>query len=378
MTKESGQDSVSLPRKSKMSRGWRRAGMALALIAIALIVIEVGSFVVLRLMMLRARTIPKEEASLPFYKEVPWGAAYWREHARFLESWFETYPYGLWRQRPFTGEFTNNNERGERRTHNSDCSGDAPTIYVYGGSTVWGQGSPDWQTIPSELAKRFADDGRVVCVVNRGSDAWSSNESLIDLILELKQPDRRRLDYVVFLDSCNDVTTPFVLGRGIEPPYTPLTKQWLDALASMHLGSFDYLAGTNTWTLATRLVQRLKGRDSFPAPPEPDRLGRAVVDRYLQNIKMVGALSVGFGFKYDYFWLPMPATESDPPAIHAAVRTMRPLIGAANVDHLHDLSDLYGPGLRTDLCHVLPEGNRLIAGRVYDVIKSELPTTPKQ
>src|SRR5882757_3830800 len=228
MTKESGQDSVSLPRKSKLSRGWRRAGMALALIATALIGMEVGSFVVLRLMMLRARTIPKVEASLPFYKEVPWGAAYWREHARFLESWFESYPYGLWRQRPFKGEFTNNNERGERRTHNSDCSGDAPTIYVYGGSTVWGQGSPDWQTIPSELAKRFADDGRVVCIVNRGSDAWSSSENLIDVILELKRPDRGRLDYVVFLDSCNDVTTPFVRG-GIEPPYTPLKKEWTDA-----------------------------------------------------------------------------------------------------------------------------------------------------
>lgn len=352
--------------------------MALALMATALVVMEIGSFVVLRLMMLRARTIPKVEASMPFYREVPWGAAYWREHARFLESWFETYPYGLWRQRPFKGEFTNNNERGERRTSSSDCSGDAPTVYVYGGSTVWGQGSPDGQTIPSELAKRFAGDGRVVCVVNRGSDAWSSNESVVDLILELRRSDRRRIDHVVFLDSCNDVTTPFVLGRGIDPPYTPLTKQWLDALASMHLGSFDYLAGTNTWTLATRLVQRLKRRDSFPVPPEPDRLGRAVVDRYLQNIKMVDALSTGLGFKYDYFWLPMPVTESDPPALHAAVRVIEPMIGAANVDHLHDLTRLYGSNLRIDLCHVLPEGNRLIAGSVYDAIKGKFPATAKQ
>src|SRR5882724_7326218 len=100
MANESGQGSGSLPRKSKLSRGWRRAGMALAMMATALIVIEVSSFTVLRLLMLRARTIPKPEASMPFYKDVPWGAAYWREHARFLEGWFETYPYGLWRQRP--------------------------------------------------------------------------------------------------------------------------------------------------------------------------------------------------------------------------------------------------------------------------------------
>jgi hypothetical protein len=146
----------------------------------------------------------------------------------------------------------------------------------------------------------------------------------------------------------------------------------------MHLGSFDYLTGTNTWTLATMLAQRLAKRDSFPIPPEPDRLGRAVVDRYLQNIKLVGALSASQGFKYDYFWLPMPVTESDPPALHAAVRVIEPLIGAANVDHLHDLTRLYGANLRIDLCHVLPEGNRIIAGSVYDVIKSKLPATSKQ
>src|SRR5260221_3454895 len=103
MTNESGQDSVSLPQKSKPSRGWRRAGVAMALMATALIVIEFSSFAVLRLMMLRARAIPKVEASLPFYREVPWGAAYWREHATVLESWFGSDPYGLWRQRPFAG-----------------------------------------------------------------------------------------------------------------------------------------------------------------------------------------------------------------------------------------------------------------------------------
>ena len=70
--------------------------------------------------------------------------------------------------------------------------------------------------------------------------------------------------------------------------------------------------------------------------------------------------------------LPMPVTESDPPAIHAAVRTMRPLIGTAKVDRLHDLSSLYGPSLRTDLCHVIPEGNRLISGTVYDAIKARV------
>src|SRR4051812_48307096 len=213
--------------ESKLTRGWRRAGMALALLATALIVIEASSFGVLRLLNLRARTVLKPEASLPVYKDAPWGAAYWREHARFIESWFESYPYGLWRQRPFKGEFINNNERGERRTLNSDCGTVAPTIYVYGGSTVWGPGAPDGQTIPSELAKRFTDDGKVVCVVNKGTDAWSSNEHLIDLVLELKRAGGSRPDYVVFLDSCNDVTTPFELGKGIDPPYTPLKKQWL-------------------------------------------------------------------------------------------------------------------------------------------------------
>lgn len=87
-------------------------------------------------------------------------------------------------------------------------------------------------------------------------------------------------------------------------------------------------------------IKRVGGREASPAPPEPERLGRAVVDRYFQNVQEVAALSKGFGFGYDFFWLPMPVGEKDPPALHAAVEATRPLIGAAKVDHFRDLAGL--------------------------------------
>jgi len=357
---------------------WRRAATILALLATLLLVVEGGSYLVLKLLMLRSRTVQRHEAKLQYYQDVPWGAAYWREHARFLENWFETYPFGLWRGRPFEGEFTNNNERGERRTTYSNCEGDAPIIYVYGGSTVWGQGSPDQLTIPSDLAKRFSDDGKVVCVVNRGSDMWSSNEHVVDLLQELKRADGRQPNFAIFLDSCNDVLTPFLLRRGIEPPPTPLNKGWLDALAVMHLGSFQYLTGTNTWTLASTLINRIKGRDSFPVPAEPERLGRAVIDRYFQNVKAVAALSNGFGFGYEFFWLPIVAGPHDPPATHAAVEVTRPLVHAAKVDHFHDLTGSYDDRLAIDICHITPEANRIVSQIVYDTIKGNVPAKMKQ
>jgi D-alanyl-lipoteichoic acid acyltransferase DltB (MBOAT superfamily) len=61
-------------------------------------------------------------------------------------------PYGLWRMHKVTGETENVSDGGIRKTAHVKCGGDEPVIWVFGGSTTFGQGTPDWENIPSNLA----------------------------------------------------------------------------------------------------------------------------------------------------------------------------------------------------------------------------------
>src|SRR5215471_14809944 len=162
--------------QEKNSR-WRRAARIFGAIAGLLIFTEISSYLVLKVLALRDRTRPMPERLHPGFKKEPWAETYWREHKQYLNMSWENYPYGLWRMHKVTGETENVSDGGIRKTAHVKCGGDEPVIWVFGGSTTFGQGTPDWETIPSNLAKNFADDGRPLCVVNYGSDAWRTNES---------------------------------------------------------------------------------------------------------------------------------------------------------------------------------------------------------
>jgi hypothetical protein len=355
--------------QEKLSR-WRRAARALGVVAGLLILVEASSYVALKALALRDRTRPMPERLHPGYKNEPWAQTYWKEHKQYLNMSWENYPYGLWRMHKFSGETENVGDGGIRETTHIKCGGSEPVVWVFGGATTFGQGTPDWETIPSNLAKNFADDGRPLCVVNYGSDSWRSNESVLQLIAELRRPEIRKPSFVVFVDSCNDIMTPLVSRGDVRiPPH--FDKSWLDYFSLIQEGGFYYLSASNTWTLAQRAYRRVFGEDRFPAPPEPDLLGKHIIDNYLASIRVVDGLSRSFEFKYDFFWLPLNFDEL-PPIFKDALRQTLPLIKANQNRHLHDLNGSFGTELLFDPCHLLPAGTRFVAKRIYDEIKDDV------
>jgi lysophospholipase L1-like esterase len=357
--------------QSKWRVGLRLAARSFALVATLLIVVELASFVTLRAMALRDRARPVPAETMPVYRDLPWAATYWREHKQFLAQEEEAYPYGSWRSRPFSGETINVDANGIRRTVGSQCERSTPTVYVFGGSTVWGYGSPDWETIPSHLAKRFADDGHPACVINFGNDAWRSDESVIALLRILKQPGAQPPTRAIFIDSCNDVFTPFLYTGRVDLPWN-FHKEWIDALTLSRQGSFRYLRRTNTGVMAERLLRRIRPASLHLLPTDIDRTAREIVDNYVNNVRIVDGLARNFGFAYDFFWLPVP-TQGQDPVFKRPVEKMLPLIRAASAGRFHDLSGLYDghENIVVDTCHVLPEGHRMVADHVYETITKD-------
>jgi lysophospholipase L1-like esterase len=80
---------------------------------------------------------------------------------------------------------------------------DAPVVWFFGGSTMFGEGQRDEHTIPSEVARLAEDAGRSVRVVNFGQRGWVIWQEVLQLerqLAVLEPPD-----LVVFYDGTNDI-----------------------------------------------------------------------------------------------------------------------------------------------------------------------------
>jgi lysophospholipase L1-like esterase len=345
-----------------------------------LVAVEVGAF-----LMLRRDSVEPASRSLFVYEGQPWARTLWAEYDRTKRFFYQAYV--VWRRAPFSGETTTVDARGLRRTDFSECAGDAYTIYAFGGSTMWGTGSPDWGTIPSFLARRFKEAGRPVCVRNYGESAYVSTQELIQLLLELKRAERPP-DLVLFYDGSNDVHAAWQSGpRDVHQNFDRIKGQF-ETRREGREGSFGYLFMTNTFQYLQQAAGRQGARGDERrrgswADASTDDLARAVVAGYLKNAELVEALARQHGFAYAFFW--QPALYAGEKPLTPEEEKIKNREGSANLRELYaktyalarqvDRPGFYYVGdafrehrgnLYVDFIHVQPEGNRLVAERMYE------------
>jgi hypothetical protein len=324
---------------------------------------------------------PREKSS--YYLGKPWAPQYWREFK--LSQKMQYLPYVLWRRAPFTGATINIDHAGVRRTPGAVCGAGSYKVFAFGGSTMWGSGSPDWGAIPAylqaELAKR---ESRPVCVVNFGESAYVSTQSVITLLTRLQAGDVPNL--TLFYDGPNDVYAAFQSGR-------TTVHENIEQIARM----FEHRGQAESSPLAESLdrsalfrVSRHLMNSLAQAPPPSLRtyetmgidrtvLAEGVVRTYLNNYNVVDALAHEYGFKYAFFWSGYISVgkkhlteeeealkrEVDPALakLHASVyHAMESRI--LQHENLHSLSEIFDGQdslIWLDDAHVTPVGNELIA-----------------
>lgn len=143
------------------------------------------------------RTInPKQDIriSLPIFKS----ESKQREIFNELESLDWDYiPYIGWKSRSFKGKHINvENKYRVRKTFNSDLKG---STFFFGGSSMWGFGVADSETLPSHFAKLTNEN-----VINFGVNGYTSRQNLNRLITILndKELDPKK---IYFLSGQNDI-----------------------------------------------------------------------------------------------------------------------------------------------------------------------------
>jgi hypothetical protein len=321
--------------------------------------------------------------NMEYYRSQAWSADYWEEHLQVVDHW-GYYPYTVWRTEPFAGEQINVGEDRIRVTPGSECGEDTYRIFAFGGSTIWGFGSPDWGTIPAYIQKNMEE--RDVCILTQGDLAFNSTQNVIRLIQLLQQGDVP--DMVIFYDGINDVATASRTSKAGSHYFIeyiePVVKGALKEKESV--GSLLRELVTRTAIYQVPYGDVFIPDANWDLPPFAPEFIEAITSIYLTNIHLVEILAEAYEFEFVAVIQPvLPLVESDyneeeqaimwrtPQGMADLFRTIYPYWeeAAAENDHLyyfaHILDDQPYP-IWIDHSHVTPWGNLVVAHEITEVI----------
>ena len=305
---------------------------------------------------------------------------YIQEELRMQGVGFQYEPWLLFRNPEHRGRLLNTDAHGFRRTRSPERRCVEPVrIFVFGGSTTFGYGVPDEQTIPSYLQAHLERRHPARCfqISNYGQGFFYSSQEMLLFIGLLK--DGQVPDWAIFVDGAND--TYQLSARRDVPYFSHVVQSLWDA---RRLGpacpSFDW-----SWLPAARLTSAIQkriwgpppapGNDDPPPVPDADRSGTYAADRYKTNARMIRALCAEYGVQCRFVWQPTRFNYDDRARrsgevpkfwteAYEAIRQWR-------ADDLLFLGDLF-VGVRekvfVDDVHYNEAWNARIAGHIADLV----------
>jgi len=242
-----------------------------------------------------------------------WLPLHYRELVALSDRW---QPYVYFRQRPIRGQTVTVLKDGLRSTwqpppwQGDDARVRPLKILMLGGSSLWGFGSRDDETIPSLIARGLHERGVRAEVRNLAEIGYVSTQEVIALFRELQQGYRP--DLVLFYDGVNDTISallegqPTVTTNEINRVREFNILQSPARLASALAGNL--VQNSALHRLAGSLARRTGGgrvkEPKAPAETELVGLSMGVVRGYAANVELVEALGKSYGFRPVFVWQP--------------------------------------------------------------------------
>ncbi len=326
-----------------------------------------------------------ERVDLPNYVDKEHSRKIFAE-TRLLETRY--LPFVEWGRKPARGEVVNVNEKGER-VHVPPGKGELGVVRFFGGSTTWGTGVADDETIPAYFNGLHPD----WTVHNHGEGGYYSRQELESLInvVHLGEP----VDLVVFYDGYNDVRELCrrdvdLTGHGrqgqlaalVEPG--PMVFQVFTSGIRVLLQDLQEEMGRLTIeesrcmedaSYGDRVAQMTLA--NWRTAREVARLAGADFVAILQPVAAIGSPNLSH-LADDSFSLDDYATnERNKNKLGRGIdhRTVYPMLQAeiakANADWIHDVTDAFDGDefIYTGPCHVTENGNAIIASRISEIVR---------
>jgi lysophospholipase L1-like esterase len=311
-------------------------------------------------------------------------------------------PFTEFKERPYSGKYLHVDVSGFRPVENQ---GPWPpnkekylTVFVFGGSTTFGYGVPDDQTIASYLQKYFTDANwnREVRVYNFGCESYYSTQELI--LFEQLIKAGFTPDMAVFIDGLNDFW--FYDDR---PLFSDRFEMLFDGkleprpLSRLLNGIPMVRAGQSIRKTVGGLLRRTELK---PTLPDDDDMYRnrdvlmKVIKRYVRNKEMIEGLASAIKTRTIFVWQPISTYKydqkyhlfaGDSVGERAYANYGYPLM-AEFVQHnslgdnflwCADIQQQTTEPLYVDTMHYTEKMSKLIAKYIFHVIATEKSLSPR-
>jgi hypothetical protein len=294
---------------AKRPRGaFTYVGYVVVSLLVSTLALELGSRVVLRVYRHFHRvTVADIAPDNPAYSGYSWARECMDEQKVRLKTRQAYFPFRIWGVTEFHGECTNNDVAAlgaVRRTINpssSACANQPKTsVWMLGGSTVYGTLIPDWGTLPSYLSRELNTASNCVEVTNLGVEAYATNQELMLLIEALKSGHIP--DLVIFYDGFNDAD----VGTSLPGPNSHMGYQTIKGrIEGSAAAGLEFLRRSGTWQLAFEMSKPLGRKGPMRVAAKDVRVrAAATLDNYEENLAIARMLGKAYGFKICAFWQP--------------------------------------------------------------------------
>jgi lysophospholipase L1-like esterase len=331
-----------------------------------------------------------------------WMTSYLRSFDQVRAVW---YPFCYWKLAPMSSAYINVDAEGNRRTWNKDW-GRHPNmpspvrVFMFGGSTMWGNRVRDDYTVPSLLAKSLAEETNYrVDVINYGQIGYVSTQEVISLYELLR--DGQRPDVVVFYDGINDSLSAYqnqIAGISLDefkrvqefnllnPRFrTTLYTRAIEGMVAdssflrlvNFLRSRDYAVGPTPNAVARKTVAYMEPHEEHT---NPETLENRAVVIYLFNKHLVESWGKQFGFRTLFYWQPVIYNKkkltseeklyleqsylSDQDIRKVVLGIYCQVDQLSTTEHIRNLSGILNDrseSLFSDMVHLNESGNRIVA-----------------
>ena len=211
--------------------------------------------------------------------------------------------YLAFRERPFQGRYVRVSEAGFREVADQGPWPPAATnlnVFVFGGSTMFGYGVKDDQTVSSYLQAAWARaKGRRVCVYNFGAGYYDSTQER--LLFERLLTQGVQPDLAVFVDGLNEFWH-----LGDRPQFHEEMKAGFGHKTKVEL-AIAFLQELPLGRVARKLRREARRADAATTEQEV----RTALETYRRNKGLVEAVCRGRGVTPVFVWQPIPAYHYD-------------------------------------------------------------------
>ncbi|MEG4503172.1 hypothetical protein QUA81_04165 [Microcoleus sp. F6_B4] len=339
------------------------------------------------------RIMVDERANLPNYADDRETAKLHFQEFNQLSTQFE--PFIGWSRKPFHGETININAKGDRihknETTSEAISPDVTSIDFFGGSTMWGTGVVDTETIPALFNKISK-----IPTFNRAETNFTSRQSL-ERLINLLTVEAETINSVVFYDGVNDILNLCRSESKVgEHGYTDYIRKLLASNGNQSPENdfwqyidFTFLRGTRSLIKLVReeiINHAVKTDDYWDRTMNCDnrpQKAQQIASALIKNWEIAHVIARAQGIKFLGILQPVAFMENPKldrdlhlnlgwnDELRKQYKTVYPIIQSMmrerGYDFLLDYTDLLNRDRAAyiDFCHLSKNGNMIIAEQLY-------------